>query len=142
MSTGFEIAGIVLATLPLLISAVEHRDFGLEPLNALLFFKRRKVSLRHTVDENTLLFRQCCEKMLSIAMIENIGDLLAAGDIDDKKRLWADPPLQLKLEATFGRRDLNVILPRLQEIHNLVVKLREYSSKSPFFHGLVLLVSI
>ncbi|KAF2828854.1 hypothetical protein CC86DRAFT_465570 [Ophiobolus disseminans] len=134
MLTGVEIASLVLAILPLVISAIEHRDIGLEPANALLFRSKHKDSLRRTVDENKMRFRQCCEKILSMAEIENIADLLDETDKARLQQLWNNPQMQRALDTTFGGKDLAVILNRVREIQQHVKKLEEYSEAGIVIH--------
>ncbi|PSN72734.1 hypothetical protein BS50DRAFT_166377 [Corynespora cassiicola Philippines] len=128
MATGFEPAGIILATLPLLINAIEHRDVGLQPLNTVLFKKKNKEMIQKAVNENSVLFRHCCEKMLSIAEVENIADLLARDNGDKVRDLWADPSMELRLRSAFGQNDFNVIQCRLIEIEGLINKLQTDSA--------------
>lgn len=128
MPTGIEIAGIVLATIPLLISTAEHREVGLAPLDTLLFRKGQLEKLATVLAEEHISFRQCCEELLSIAEIENIADLLSekAGRVE-LERLWADAGLRDTLQFEFGD-DFEVIERGLKEIHRLISKLEKYLS--------------
>ncbi|MCJ1310178.1 hypothetical protein MMC25_003839 [Agyrium rufum] len=54
MATGIELAGLVLAVIPLLISALEHYEDAVDPTMA--FFKRYHVELRSAINELTCLY--------------------------------------------------------------------------------------
>ena len=126
MVTGVEIAGLILGSIPLLISAAEHRDVGLAPLNTLLFWKFQSQKLATVLEEERIAFRHCCEQLLSIAEVENIADLLSekAGKVE-LQRLWASSSLKARLQSEFGD-DFRVIEARLAEIQELVNNLEKY----------------
>ena len=95
MLTGVETAGIVLAVLPLLISALEHYNEGLEPIKAFWEFDYqlplhiRKLRNQHVHYEQTLRL------LLSpIAEAHKVGEMIEAPN----GNLWRDPQMQKKLE--------------------------------------------
>jgi hypothetical protein len=104
MVTGIETAGLVLASIPLLISALEHYKEGLHPIK--VFFRKpyelgrfyraldeQKTFLRLSLVE---LFGQHLER-LSPDQIEALQD-----DTDDLAILWSDKILQRSVEETLG----------------------------------------
>jgi hypothetical protein len=124
MLTGVEIAGLVLAAIPLLISSAEHRHDVLNPVY-ILFFENR--TLPQVLEEERISFRQCCEKMLSVAEVENIADYVLG---ENCQQLWARAELRANLQSALGN-DFNTIETRLKEIHELTDKLENYISTVP-----------
>lgn len=126
MVTGIEIAGLVLAAIPIGVSAVEHRDVGLKPLNALLFDKKESQDLLDDLEEYALLFRQCCMDMLSVAEVKDkqryANSKTTAGDL---QKIWADPILASTLQMAYGS-NYNIILRRLKQVHTHCETLRKY----------------
>ncbi|KAH0559894.1 hypothetical protein GP486_003586 [Trichoglossum hirsutum] len=133
MVTGVEVAGLILGSIPLLISAAEHRDVGLAPLNTLLFGRSQSQKLAIVLEEEQISFRHCCGRLLSIAEVENIADLLSEKvGKTELQRLWASPSLKARLQSEFGD-DFRVIEARLIEIQELINKLDKYLG-SKIFH--------
>jgi hypothetical protein len=128
MVTGVEIASLVLATLSLLISAMEHQDLGLEPFNVLFFRKKHNTTVQGVLEEHKLGFRQCYEKILSMADVENIADLVQERDRAKMVKLWDTPDMRSALDSTFGD-DLGVIWHRVKEIQMHVDRLEKYTGE-------------
>jgi len=121
MLTGVEVAGLVLGAIPLLISAAEHRRIGIAPVDGLIFRAKERNRLADSLDNQRLLFKHCCSRLVSIAEIENAGDLLAVGAAER----WKDPDIRRRLKqalgeafATFERQVLEIygIVKRLEHI--------------------------
>jgi hypothetical protein len=131
MLTGVELAGLVLGSIPLLISAAEHRDVSLTPINVLLFGKKQAQKLSEVLEERRIGFRHCCEQMLSIAEIDFPAKYL----LDTKGKaqlhqLWSDTNLAARLKSEFGD-DFRIIELRLGEILASIQKLEKYIGKYP-----------
>lgn len=95
MLTGVETAGIVLAVLPLFISAFEHYHDGLEPIKAfwdidqLLPIQIRRLRNQHVHFEQTLRIL-----LAQIVDANEVEDMVAAPNSD----FWKTPEMQERLE--------------------------------------------
>lgn len=104
MLTGVEIAGLVLGSLPLLISAIEHYNDGLHPIK--VFFQKQYELDRfyRALDEQKTFLR--------LSLIELFGSDLSAlseeqrealqDDSNDLEILWGDKRLQADVERKLG----------------------------------------
>lgn len=95
MITGVETAGLVLASFPLLISALEHYREGFEPLADWWKFRTEFVAFIHVIDRQWLLFSENLEELLSpiITSEAEMGALLQ----DPIGAAWRCPELEAKL---------------------------------------------
>lgn len=99
MLTGVETAGLVLAVLPLFISAFEHYNDGLEPIKAfwdidrLLPIQIRRLRNQHVHYEQTLriLLAQIVDR-------NEVEEMIAAPNSD----IWKTPDMQERLELVGG----------------------------------------
>jgi hypothetical protein len=102
--SGFEIAGIVLGSIPLVISALEHYSEGLSTIQRWRKYKRELQSLVRNLETERVKLQNVCEKLLVgivppsdiEAMIEKpFGDLWRQDDIQKKIqfRLWTSSKL-------------------------------------------------
>lgn len=95
MLTGVETAGIVLAVLPLFISAFEHYNNGLDPIKAfwdidrLLPIQIRRLRNQHVHFEQTLRIL-----LAQIVNADEVEDMIAAPNSD----IWKTPEMQERLE--------------------------------------------
>ena len=95
MLTGVETAGIVLAVLPLFISAFEHYSDGLEPIKAfweidrLLPIQIRRLRNQHVHFEQTLRIL-----LSQIVDADEVEEMIAAPNSD----VWKTPEMQARLE--------------------------------------------
>ncbi len=97
--SGFEIAGIVLGSIPLLISALEHYDQGLSTIQRWRKYHRELQSLIRNLETEQVKLQNVCEKLLVglvpaseiEAMIDSpLGDLWHREAVENKirARLW------------------------------------------------------
>ena len=96
MLTGVEVTGVVLAVLPLVISALEHYSDGAKPLRD--FFRYKIVIRQLIIDLGTqqLLLRNTCEKLLD-GVVES--QITLAGLLDTPGGPgWNDNELAAKLK--------------------------------------------
>ncbi|KAI1179692.1 hypothetical protein F4777DRAFT_531444 [Nemania sp. FL0916] len=93
--SGFEVVGVVLGTIPLLISALEHYERGINTIQIM----RRRAKVMHSLatslsTEQTIL-RNTCETLLrGIVRYEDMAPLLA----DPLGPLWQDPDIKARVE--------------------------------------------
>src|SRR5205809_1106946 len=100
MAAGVEVAGVVLASLPLLISAIKHYNHGLHPIK--VFFQKQ-----YELDK---FYRALDEQktFLRLSLIELFGSNLSVlseeqrealrDDGNDLKILWEDRDLQEEVQ--------------------------------------------
>lgn len=127
MVTGIETAGIVLGTLPLIISALEHYAEGVETIHKWWRYKRELASLRRILDAEYIRFLNTCEELLVglvpdaalAALLDNPG---GAGwfdpDIDRKLRLRLRKSYPSYLETVTDMFDVMSVLERKLELEN------------------------
>ena len=65
MVTGIETAGLVLGTIPLIISALEHYVEGVETIQKWWRYKRELASLKRILDAEYVRYLNTCEELLS-----------------------------------------------------------------------------
>jgi hypothetical protein len=92
--SGLEIAGVVLGTLPLIISALEHYVAGVNTAKRFWRYKSELRSLILQIDTQGGIFLNTLEQLLGgVVRIENMDDFLSnpGGDA------WQDASVDLKL---------------------------------------------
>jgi len=100
MATSIEAAGIILAVLPLFISAFEHYESGLEPfkafwnMNGQLPIHIRKLRNQHVHSEQTL-------RLLLVPVTE--ADEISEMIDHPNGELWKLPDMQARLERRLGK---------------------------------------
>jgi hypothetical protein len=107
MLTGIESAGLVLATFPLLIAALEHYKTGLEPFRTFGQYKLRLIELKgdlafhrgQCLQSLTLLLERCIQP-------KALGALLS----DPLGREWKDQDLNARLSKCLGSFDYSVFV--------------------------------
>ncbi|KAF4445537.1 hypothetical protein F53441_10734 [Fusarium austroafricanum] len=62
--SGFEVAGIVLGSVPLLISGLEHYRDGVETIGNMVQYEEAVNTLLVSVSTNLVIYRQSCEEFL------------------------------------------------------------------------------
>lgn len=98
--SGIEVAGIVLAVLPLFVSAWEHYEKGLDPVSAFWSWERQL-----PVQIDKLRTQQClfeCNLDLLIAPIMSPAEREALNGKDFHK-IWKDESIQLRIKQRLGR---------------------------------------
>ncbi|KAI8211608.1 hypothetical protein K4K52_010122 [Colletotrichum sp. SAR 10_76] len=98
--SGFEVAGIVLGTIPLLISALEHYKEGISTIRAWRNYDRELRSLIRNLQTERVRFQDVCEKLLvglvSQRQIESMVD-------DPFGPAWQEEKVRAKIEARLWR---------------------------------------
>lgn len=97
--SGFEIAGIVLGSLPLVISALEHYESGMDRVT--VFFKwkdeldkaKRDLGLQHVYYEMTLR-----EILVDVASAAELEEMMGKPE----SPLWKSPELRAELREKLG----------------------------------------
>lgn len=97
MITGVKTAGLVLASFPLIISALEHYREGFEPIKDWWRFRTDFLSFIHVISGQSLLFNENLEELLSpiISSDAEMNVLLQ----DPMGQAWHDSHLEEGLRA-------------------------------------------
>jgi hypothetical protein len=94
--SGLEIAGVVLGSVPLLISALEHYADGIRTIKSIVAYKALVENLALDFRVVNSGYRRGCERLLVRLRIEpdDIDELLS----DPKGAKWSDPELDRELQ--------------------------------------------
>jgi hypothetical protein len=95
-----EIVGVILGSLPLIISAVEHYTDLVQTVSRAVRYKTELKSLKHDLDAESMIFLDTLERVLDgLISARQLEDLLN----DPSSELWKDKRLNEKLEDRLGR---------------------------------------
>lgn len=98
--SGFEVAGVVLGTIPLLISALEHYKEGISTIRTWRNYDRELRSLIRNLETERVRFQDICEKLLvglvSQCQIESMVD-------DPFGPAWHEERIRAKIQARLWR---------------------------------------
>jgi hypothetical protein len=98
--SGFEIAGVVLSSLPLIIAALEHYVQGMATAKRFWTYKSKMESLILEIDTEQGIFINTCEQLLTgIVRVEHMQRYLD----DPGGDLWRDPQMEGKLKERLKR---------------------------------------
>jgi hypothetical protein len=94
--SGFEVVGVVLGGLPLIVSALENYGNGTKVIRRWGRYRWEMQRLMSNVCTEEGLFRNTCEKLLSgIVATTELERLLR----DSRGPLWKDPEIRRRLEG-------------------------------------------
>ena len=96
MATGIEIAGVVLATFPIIINALEHCGEGYDFIKSWTKSRADFQAFKTDFIRSKILFRQHTEILLS-PIIDNDEELSNMLENSDNSR-WKDSELEMKLK--------------------------------------------
>ncbi|KAI0803735.1 hypothetical protein GGR55DRAFT_385661 [Xylaria sp. FL0064] len=94
--SGFEIAGIVLGAVPLLISALEHYGDALSTLNKWRKYERELRSLVRNLDTERVKLQNVCEKLLVGIVPESQIEAMIK---DPMGGLWKEEKIQARVQS-------------------------------------------
>lgn len=107
MLTGIETVGLVLATFPLLIAALDHYKAGLEPFQTYSHYKLRLIELKGDLAFHRAKFLQSLTLLLNRCVQPKVlGQLLG----DPGGREWKEPDLAARLSKCLGSFDFSVFM--------------------------------
>lgn len=118
--SGFEVVGVVLGVLPLVISALEHYEDGIAVFRRYYCYRQeiRKVVLILCTEQAEL--KNTCEQLLiDIVPAHQIVQLLG----DSRNKLWEHPQTVRRLKARL-RDSYDVYMERLQAMSMALEKLK------------------
>ena len=100
MASGIEIAGLVLGSIPLLVSALEHYAEGVETIERWWRYQRELAAIKRMLKAEQVVFQGTCERLLTgLVTASELDDLLdnAGGEG------WKDKELDRGLQRRLGR---------------------------------------
>jgi hypothetical protein len=98
--SGFEIAGVVLSSLPVIISAIEHYVDLVQTVKLAMKFKIELKNLKHNLDAESAVFLDTLERVLDgLIPAKQLEELLK----DAASTLWRDDILNKQLQDRLGR---------------------------------------
>lgn len=121
MATGIEAAGIVLAVLPLFISALEHYSEGLDPMRAFFEFDSQwPVQIRKLRDQHINYNLTLKLLLSSIAEPDEVEEMIA----DPGGSRWKDNSMQRRLEERLDESYSAYLdtIKRIEEIMKEIAK--------------------
>jgi len=107
MASGIEVVGLVLAVLPLIISALEHYEEGVSTIDKFLRYKREIRSIIEALATENAMFKNSCEQLLSdfLSPVE-LAEMLQ----NPRGEIWSQPNIVTELRARLDRSyDIYVI---------------------------------
>ena len=101
--SGFEVAGVVLGSLPLIISALEHYAEGIATAKRFWRYKTELRSLILQVNTEQGIFINTLEQLLTgIVRVDHMTDFLANPGGDAWRDLGVDSKLKERLRSAYG----------------------------------------
>lgn len=127
--SGIEIAGLVLATIPLLVASLEHYQRVAGPLKIFYQFRNELSSAIRQLESEHVLFEQAIHLLLRpITMEEELKEMMA----DTNSTLWQDSDICEDMQRSLGRaypsymrtvsdiqRIMVEIATRLEDVHGV-----------------------
>ena len=99
MASGIEVVGLVLAVLPLIISALEHYE-GVSTIDKFLRYKREIRSIIEALATENAMFKNSCEQLLS----DFLGPVELAEMLQNPRgEIWSQPKIVTELRARLDR---------------------------------------
>src|SRR5262245_14680943 len=100
MATGIEIVGLMLAVLPLIISALEHYEEGVSTIEKFFRYKREIRSIIEALATENAIFKNSCEQLLSdIFGPAELAEMLQ----NPRGETWSQPHIVTELRARLDR---------------------------------------
>ncbi|KAK5626598.1 hypothetical protein RRF57_002313 [Xylaria bambusicola] len=94
--SGFELAGLILGAVPLLISALEHYGDGLSTLKRWRRYEHELRSLVRNLDTERVKLQNVCEKLLVGIVPESQIETMIK---DPRGNLWREEKIQKKIQS-------------------------------------------
>ncbi len=127
--SGFEMAGLALAILPLLISTAEHYDDCFRPFLRYKRFSKEAKEFRQLLETQKTIFRGQCSFLLEHILEQRD---VATGMLNASSHpLWSDPELEARIVQALGEQKntcislVELIKEQLQEIEAESQKIAE-----------------
>jgi hypothetical protein len=124
MATGMEIAGVILASFPLIVSALEHYGEGLQSMQDWARFRTHFNGFLNAFIRQQIFFRQHIEDLLSTVVDSEYHMGCMLDDLEDPQ--WKDPRLEGKLKKRLpGNREYESYMTTVLAIFDVLNKIRK-----------------
>ena len=124
MATGMEIAGVILASFPLIVSALEHYGEGLQTMQDWVRFRTHFNGFLNDFIRQQIFFRQHIEDLLSTVVESDYHMGCMLDDPEDPQ--WKDPDLEGKLKDRLpGKREYESYMTTVSAILGVLDKIRK-----------------
>jgi hypothetical protein len=120
--TGVETVGLVLATLPLIISALEHYAEGIQTIKSLRKFKREVNSLMRGLAIEEQLLRNSIELLLQ-SVVDSEEELEKLIE-DPGGTLWSDEAFKLRLKNKL-QKSYNAYIDKMEDMRDAFDELKK-----------------
>jgi hypothetical protein len=119
--SGFEVIGVVLGAIPLVISALEHYADGVRTIRRLIEYKWELNTLITTLETEDVLFRNTCE-----ALLDGIEDAGAMEELlkDPGGHLWKEKRTAERLKTRLST-SYDVFFKRIIDMNNALESFKE-----------------
>ncbi|KAF2661222.1 hypothetical protein K491DRAFT_619878 [Lophiostoma macrostomum CBS 122681] len=124
MATGIEIAGLILGSFPLIVSALEHYGEGLEAMQDWARFRTDFNAFLNDFIRQQIFFRQHIEDLLSTVVDSeyHMGRMLD----DSTDEQWKSPVLEHKLKMRLpGKQEYESYMVTVSAIQTILSKIRK-----------------
>lgn len=120
--SGLEVAGLVLAVIPLFISAFEHYEEGLQPYKRLFHYEQqsRRYRIRLLVQYTT--YSQTLRYLLTdLTDRDKLDDMITRG----YGEIWKDQELTTRLQQQLGTvyESVRIVLNQLSDVMEQLAKI-------------------
>ncbi|MCJ1392198.1 hypothetical protein MMC18_005065 [Xylographa bjoerkii] len=119
MATGVEIAGFVLAALPLVISGLEHYAEGVETIERWWRYQREFAATKRLLAAEQIILEGTCERLLN-GLVTELDELINHPGGSG----WKDPELDKKLQRRLGRA-YNSFMECVENMASIMKELKE-----------------
>lgn len=119
--SGFEVAGVVLGTLPLAISALEHYRDGLRVIQRWRKFERELQSLIRNLETERAKLQNVCEMLLTGLVSHSRIEAMVDNPLGD---LWLEEGIRKKVRVRLWR-SWSVFEKNLQEMNGAIDRLMD-----------------
>jgi hypothetical protein len=118
--SGFEIVGVVLGVLPLVIAALEHYEDSVRVIHRYYYYKKEIRRLVLIIRTEQVELKNTCEQLLTdIVPVQQIEELLK----DPRSTSWESPEVTRRLKARL-RDSYEVYMERLKQMNAALEELR------------------
>ena len=124
MTTGIEVAGLILGSFPLVVSALEHYGEGLEAMQEWARFRTDFSGFLSDFVRQQIFFRQHIEDLLSTVVDTDYHMECMLDDPHDEA--WKSPALEQKLKMRLpGKREYESYMVAVSAIQAILDKIRK-----------------
>lgn len=118
--SGFEVLGVILGVLPLVISALEHYEESVGVIHRYYYYKKEIRRLVLIIRTEQVELKNTCEQLLTdIVPVHQMEELLK----DPRSTSWESPEVTRRLKARL-RDSYEVYMERLKEMNAALKELR------------------